>query len=159
MKDIKILEIYTDGSCFGNPGPGGWAAVLIWGETEKDIAGFDPETTNNRMELMAAIQALSSIKKNGVKIRLFTDSQYLTNGMTKWLSSWLKNNWNRGKVKNQDLWLQLADLKAKFDIEWIWVKAHNGLYYNEKVDLLAKSMIEKYLEGKNRDTHVTKINI
>jgi ribonuclease HI len=148
MSDNKILEIYTDGACFGNPGPGGWAAVLIWGEHIKKVSGFDEDTTNNRMELLAAIKALESVKNPDVKIKLYTDSQYLKNGMTKWINTWIHTNWNRGKVKNVDLWMQLNDLKHKLNVEWHWVKAHNGLHYNEMVDKLAKSMIDNYLGTK-----------
>ena len=137
----KVLEIYTDGACSGNPGPGGWAALLIWGDKTKSISGHEANTTNNRMEMMAAIKGLEQVSKS-VEIRLTTDSQYVKNGITQWINTWLRNNWNGGKVKNQDLWLKLVELKAKHNIEWCWVKGHSGNQYNEQVDKLAVEAIK-----------------
>lgn len=140
----KILEIYTDGACKGNPGPGGWAAILIWDGKIKEVCGFESDTTNNRMELMAAIEGLKQVKRQ-VKIKLHTDSQYLKKGMTEWINLWLHNNWNKGKVKNRDLWEELINLDNQFEIEWRWVKAHNGDEYNERADKLACKAIERYV--------------
>lgn len=136
----KFLEIYTDGACSGNPGPGGWGAVLLWDKHIKEISGFEENTTNNRMELLAAIEALKQIKKD-VHIKLYTDSQYLKRGMTEWLKLWLHNNWNRGKVKNVDLWKQLAELDNNLKVQWCWVKGHSGNVYNEQADVLARNEI------------------
>lgn len=136
----RILQIYTDGACKGNPGPGGWGAILIWNDVTKEISGFDECTTNNRMEMTAAINALKEVKK-AVRIKLYTDSQYLKNGITAWVKVWLKNGWNKGKVKNQDLWSELINVSQSQQIEWCWVKAHNGNYYNERVDKIASNAI------------------
>lgn len=138
----KVLEIYADGACSGNPGPGGWGAILIWGDKIKEISGFEKETTNNRMELMAAIEALKQVKNPNVKIKLYTDSTYVMKGITSWIITWKKNNWNKGKVKNVDLWQTLDDISSKFNIEWYWVKGHNGNKYNEIADQLARNAIE-----------------
>ena len=135
MKE-NILEIYTDGACKGNPGPGGWGAILLWNDHQKKISGFVADTTNNRMELQAAIEALKSVKKP-IKIKLHTDSNYVRSGITEWIKKWQKNGWNRGKIKNIDLWQELHDLATQFDIEWIWVKGHSGHKYNDIVDKLA----------------------
>lgn len=137
----KFLEVYCDGACSGNPGPGGWGAVLIWGETIKKISGYDEQTTNNRMELTAAIEALKQINRP-VKIKVFTDSTYVMKGITEWISTWKRNNWNSGKIKNVDLWKLLDTVNQKFDIEWHWVKGHNGNKYNEIADKLARQAIE-----------------
>lgn len=142
-----MLEIYTDGACSGNPGPGGWAAILIWQGKKKGIKGFEANTTNNRMELRAAVEGLKAVKRD-VKIVLYTDSQYLKRGMTEWINLWLKTNWNKGKVKNQDLWIQLHELNQKYSIEWKWIKAHNGHILNEEVDGLARLAIQEELNGK-----------
>lgn len=136
----KILEIYTDGACQGNPGPGGWAAVLIWGDHIKKISGFEENTTNNRMELLAALNALLEVKKN-IPIKLYTDSQYVKRGMSEWLKLWLHNNWNRGKVKNIDLWQKLAEIDKNLKVQWCWVKGHSGNHYNEVADSLARDEI------------------
>lgn len=147
-----MLEIYTDGACSGNPGPGGWAAILLWKGQKKCIKGYEANTTNNRMELRAAVEGLKSVKRN-VKIILYTDSQYLKKGMTEWITLWLQTNWNKGKVKNQDLWKQLHELNQKYSIEWKWIKAHNGHILNEEVDSLARLAIQEELNGKNISTH------
>ncbi len=136
----KILEIYTDGACQGNPGPGGWAAVLIWGDHIKKISGFEENTTNNRMELLAALNALLEVKKD-IPIKLYTDSQYVKRGMSEWIKLWLHNNWNRGKVKNIDLWQKLAEIDKDLQVQWCWVKGHSGNHYNEMADTLARNEI------------------
>ncbi len=138
----KELHIYCDGACSGNPGPGGWGAVLIWGDKEKEISGAEANTTNNRMELRAAIESIKSVKKK-VKIVIHTDSQYVKNGITVWIKSWLKNNWNKGKVKNIELWKELLEESSKHEIVWKWVKGHSGVDYNERADRLATEAVKK----------------
>lgn len=140
--DKKIAKIYTDGACSGNPGPGGWAAILLWGDTTKEIFGGEQLTTNNRMELKAAIEGLKAIKKP-VKIEIFTDSEYVKNGITVWIKSWLANNWNKGKIKNIDLWQELHDLSKQHEVEWHWIKGHSGNKYNEHADKLAREAIKE----------------
>ncbi len=141
----EIVQIYTDGSCLGNPGPGGWGAILLYKKAKKLLQGNEPETTNNRMELMAAIKGLEAVKRP-LPIHVYTDSSYVKDGITKWLKGWLRNGWktaNKKPVKNQDLWEQLAALEEKHDVVWNWVKAHNGDEYNEEVDDLARNAAEK----------------
>tara|TARA_R110002050_G_scaffold299328_1_gene464591 strand:+ start:4677 stop:5120 length:444 start_codon:yes stop_codon:yes gene_type:complete len=141
----EIIQIYTDGSCLGNPGPGGWGAILLYKKSKKILQGNAPETTNNRMELMAAIKGLEAVKRP-LPIHVFTDSSYVKDGITKWLKGWVKNGWktaNKKPVKNQDLWEQLAALEEKHAVVWNWVKAHNGDEYNEEVDDLARNAAEK----------------
>jgi ribonuclease HI len=136
---MKKIIIYTDGSCIGNPGKGGWGAVLIYGEHEKEISGAEENTTNNRMEIMAVIQALA-ILKNKCRVDIYTDSKYVKNGITSWVYNWQKNNWktaNKKPVKNQDLWQQLIENTTKHEVEWHWVKGHDGDKYNEMADKLA----------------------
>jgi ribonuclease HI len=136
---MTIIDIYTDGACKGNPGPGGWGAYLRSGDHEKDIFGGDSQTTNNRMELMAVIEALKTLN-NRSRIRLFIDSQYVKNGINIWISNWKKNGWrtsNKKAVKNVDLWMQLDELVPNHEIEWIWVKGHAGNFGNERADALA----------------------
>ncbi len=137
----NILEIYTDGACKGNPGPGGWGALLLWNDHQKKISGFVADTTNNRMELQAAIEALKAVKKP-LKIKLHTDSTYVRSGITEWIKKWQSNGWNRGKIKNIDLWQELHELTTQFEIEWIWVKGHSGHKYNDIVDQLASDAAE-----------------
>ena len=135
-----MITIYTDGSCLTNPGNGGWAAIINENNQIKKISGNEKNTTNNRMELLAPIKALQGIK-TGSKIKVYTDSQYVKNGITEWINIWLSNNWKTSKkedVKNKDLWIELYNLTKSFDIQWIWVKAHDGNSLNEEVDLLAK---------------------
>jgi ribonuclease HI len=136
----KVVEIYTDGACSGNPGPGGWGAVLRYDGHEKEIYGGESAaTTNNRMELMAAIQALESLTRP-VTVRLHTDSTYVRNGITSWLASWKRNGWQTsGKqpVKNADLWLRLELAVQRHQVDWLWVKGHNGDPGNERADALA----------------------
>ena len=140
---MSKVEIYCDGACSGNPGPGGWGAVLLWKGEEKEISGSQDHTTNNRMEMLAAIKALESLKNKDIEVQVYTDSSYLKNGMTQWLEGWKASNWKNGKVKNIDLWQQLDALAEKISIEWIWVKGHSGNKYNELADSLATSAIKK----------------
>ena len=135
-----MITIYTDGSCLTNPGNGGWAAIINENNKKKIISGNEKNTTNNRMELLAPINALREIK-SGLKIKIYTDSQYVKNGITEWINTWLNNDWKTSKkedVKNKDLWIVLYNLTKLLDIQWIWVKAHDGNPLNEEVDLLAK---------------------
>ena len=135
-----MIEIYTDGSCLENPGNGGWAAIINDDGKIEKISGSEKNTTNNRMELMAPIAALSKITKKK-KVQIFTDSQYVKMGITNWIHNWIKNNWQTSKkedVKNKDLWLNLYKLTQSHDVEWRWVKAHAGNTLNEEVDALAK---------------------
>ncbi len=139
-----MIEIYTDGACRGNPGPGGWAALLQKDEHEKEISGAETLTTNNRMELTAVIRALESLKKP-VAARVYTDSQYVRRGITEWLSGWKARGWrtaDRKPVKNQDLWEQLEAASAAHRIEWHWVPGHAGVPGNERVDRLANEAID-----------------
>ena len=139
-----FVEIYTDGACRGNPGPGGWAALLRRGADEKEIQGAEPETTNNRMELTAVIRALEALRRP-VRVRLYTDSEYVRRGITEWLPEWKGRGWRtaaRKPVKNQDLWERLDELAAPHRIEWHWVPGHAGVPDNERVDRLANAAIE-----------------
>lgn len=139
----KIVDIWTDGACSGNPGPGGWGAVLRYGETEKEISGAEAATTNNRMELMAAIQALSALKKPA-QVRLHTDSKYVMDGVTKWIHGWKKNGWktaDKKPVKNEDLWRALEAANERHTVEWKWVKGHSDDVMNNRADELARGAI------------------
>lgn len=141
----KKIIIYTDGACSGNPGLGGWGAVLIHNNTEKEIYGHCQQTTNNQMEMMAAIQALKTLKES-CTIELFTDSNYLKNGITSWIHNWKKKNWKTasGKpVKNLELWEELDNISKNHEITWRWVKGHNGNEGNEKADSLANKAIDE----------------
>ena len=143
------VEIYTDGACSGNPGPGGWGVVLRYKNTEKELSGFEAITTNNRMELRAAIEGLKALTRP-VKIEVYTDSQYLRDGITKWLFQWKKNNWrlsNKSPVKNQDLWEELDALTQNHDVSWHWVRGHSGHPENERADALARQAIEETLKS------------
>lgn len=142
---MSQVKIYTDGSCLGNPGRGGWGAILIYNEHRKKISGSEKETTNNRMELTAIIESLKILKKSS-KIVLHTDSKYAMDGITKWIFSWKKNGWktaNRKLVKNSDLWQELDLEVVKHQIEWVWVKGHTGNHFNEIVDELARKAAEE----------------
>lgn len=142
---MKHIVIYTDGACRGNPGPGGWGALLRYGKHEKKLFGAETDTTNNRMELMAAIQALTSLRES-CKVELHTDSQYLQKGITLWLPGWKKKNWKKADnhpVKNADLWQELEKQANRHDISWYWVKAHNGHPENEMADALANHAIDQ----------------
>ena len=140
-----MLEIYTDGACRGNPGPGGWGAVLMYGDQTKEIFGGELETTNNRMELMAAIEALSSLKR-ACDLTLYTDSQYVRKGITEWIINWKKRNWKtaaKKPVKNSDLWRALDEQVQRHNIEWVWVKGHAGNSGNELADALANRGVDE----------------
>ncbi len=147
---MSHVDIYTDGACRGNPGPGGWAALLLTGEHKKEISGSEPLTTNNRMELLAAIRGLEALKKPGTRARVFTDSQYVIKGIGEWLAGWKKRGWktaDKKPVKNQDLWEQLDALAATHELEWHWVPGHAGVAGNERADLLANEAIDALLAG------------
>ncbi len=135
------VEIFTDGACSGNPGPGGWGAVLRWKGHEKDLSGGQAETTNNRMELTAAIKALESLKRACV-VDLYTDSEYVQKGVTEWMRGWKAKGWP-ARIKNQDLWKELDALLQKHDVKFHWVKGHAGHPENERADVLARAGIEK----------------
>ncbi len=140
-----VVEIYADGACRGNPGPGGWGAVLMYDGREKELSGAEAHTTNNRMELLAVIRALESLKKPGVSARIYTDSQYVIKGIKEWIANWKARGWrtaDKKPVKNQDLWEQLDALAAKHDLEWHWVRGHSGIEGNERVDRLANLAID-----------------
>ena len=141
----KTVDIYTDGACSGNPGPGGWGVLIQLDDKNIELSGGDNETTNNRMELMAAIIALEEINKD-YKINLYTDSNYVKDGITSWISNWKKNSWktaNKKDVKNKDLWIRLDSAIKGKDISWIWVKGHAGNAGNEQADYLARTALEK----------------
>ncbi len=140
------VEAFTDGACLGNPGPGGWAALLRAKGTERLIAGGEPETTNNRMELMAAISALETLKRP-CRVILTTDSRYVMQGIEEWVPRWIANGWktaDKKPVKNQDLWQRLAAAAAAHQLRWQWVRGHNGHVENERVDVAAREQAEQY---------------
>ena len=142
------ISIYTDGACRGNPGPGGWGALLIYQESKKELYGFSPDSTNNIMELTAVIESLKSIKRK-YPITITTDSNYVKDGITNWIHSWKKNNWktaNKKIVKNKELWIELDSLCSLYDIEWKWVKGHSGHRGNERADYLANKAIDENLK-------------
>jgi ribonuclease HI len=142
---LSRVEIYTDGACRGNPGVGGWGAILRSGGRERELSGGDPATTNNRMELTAAIRALEALKCR-CAVALYTDSQYVRQGITTWLADWKRRDWrtaDRKPVKNRDLWEQLDALAAQHDIEWHWVRGHDGHPENERADALANRGIDE----------------
>lgn len=142
-----IVEIFTDGACKGNPGPGGWGAILRFNQQEKELSGAESHTTNNRMELMAAIQGLLALTRS-CTVSLYTDSQYLRQGMMGWVAQWKKSGWRNSKkepVKNIDLWQQLDALAQQHQITWHWVKGHSGHPENERADTLANQAIESML--------------
>jgi ribonuclease HI len=139
------VVIYTDGACSGNPGPGGWGVVMRWQGTEKEMYGAEPLTTNNRMELMAAIQALEALQRP-TTVSLHTDSKYLLDGITKWIQGWQRNGWKtaaKKAVKNDDLWRRLVEAMHRHDVSWVWVKGHAGDPGNERADALARRGIEE----------------
>ncbi len=141
------VEIFTDGACKGNPGPGGWGAVLRYKGTEKQLYGGERETTNNRMELLAVIRALEALTRP-TRILITTDSQYVKKGMTEWITNWKRNGWKtaaRKPVKNSDLWRQLDQLVGQYDIDWAWVKGHSGHPENELADSLANRGVEELI--------------
>ena len=143
---MATIEIYADGACRGNPGPGGWGVLLISGEHEKELYGGERHTTNNRMELTAAIRALEALKKKGTSARVYTDSQYVIKGIEEWVGGWKARGWrtaDKKPVKNQDLWERLDALAAQHSLEWHWVKGHSGVPGNERVDALANRAIDE----------------
>ncbi|WP_026918151.1 ribonuclease HI [Gordonia shandongensis] len=145
----KVVEISTDGACLGNPGPGGWGAVLRYGDVEREISGAEPDTTNNRMELMAAIEALRALTRPSTVI-LYTDSSYVRNGITGWVAGWQRNGWktsSRQPVKNADLWQELIEAEKLHRVEWRWVKGHAGDKYNEIADTLATGAARALRDG------------
>ncbi|KZX71658.1 MULTISPECIES: ribonuclease HI [unclassified Alcanivorax] len=147
---MKQVMIFTDGACRGNPGPGGWGAVLRYGSTEKTLSGGEPDTTNNRMELMAAIMALEALTQS-CEVVLTTDSRYVMDGITQWMANWKKRGWktaSKQPVKNADLWRRLDAACSKHTIEWQWVKGHSGHPENEKADALANRGIDELLQKK-----------
>lgn len=149
MSGDGIVEIFTDGACLGNPGPGGWAALLRWRGSEKLLAGGEAATTNNRMELLAAIMALESLKR-GCEVRLTTDSQYVRQGIDLWVAKWRANGWrtsDKQPVKNQDLWQRLSAAAARHRIRWAWVRGHSGHPENERVDQAARAEAERIREN------------
>jgi len=145
-KPQEIVEIYTDGACSGNPGPGGWGVLMLYGEHEKELTGGEFQTTNNRMELTAAIEALSALKRP-CKVHLNTDSTYVMKGITEWIDGWKAKGWknsNKKPVKNADLWRLLDDAVNPHEIEWFWVKGHSGDPGNERADALANQGMSLY---------------
>ena len=139
MSELPVVEIFTDGACRGNPGPGGWAALIRMGARERELSGGEPLTTNNRMELLAAIEALKALKRP-CRVKLTTDSSYVRDGITKWIHGWRRNGWrtaDRKPVKNAELWQALLDAAEPHRIEWHWVKGHSGHAENDRVDELA----------------------
>lgn len=145
----EAVEIFTDGACRGNPGPGGWAVLLRYKDREKVLSGGEPDTTNNRMELMAAIQGLEALTRP-CTIRLTTDSQYVKNGITEWMNVWKRRNWttaHKTSVKNADLWRRLDATATRHRISWVWTRAHSGHEENERVDALARDAIDELLRS------------
>jgi ribonuclease HI len=143
VSELPKVSVYTDGACSGNPGPGGWGAILRFGDVEKEMKGGEPHTTNNRMELMAAISALEALKKP-CEVELYTDSQYLRNGIMTWINTWKRNGWrtaDRKPVKNADLWQRLDAALAHHKVNWHWVRGHAGHDLNERADVLARAAI------------------
>lgn len=156
MSSVKPrrVTIYTDGACSGNPGPGGWGAILIWGEHRKELKGGAAETTNNRMELQAVIEALKALKRQA-HVDLYTDSNYVKDGITSWIDGWKRNGWrtaNRKPVKNVELWQALDAAREHHDITWHWVKGHAGHPENERADELARKGMESYKRQLSRST-------
>lgn len=146
---MRSVRAYTDGACSGNPGPGGWGVVLQFGDHERELKGGESDTTNNRMELTAAIEALKALKEP-CHIALTTDSTYVKDGITKWLSNWKRNGWKtaaKKPVKNQDLWQQLENCVAQHTVEWLWVKGHSGHPENERADTLANEGMSALKRG------------
>jgi ribonuclease HI len=144
MASTEPVDIFTDGACSGNPGPGGWGAILRYNGVEKELSGGAPETTNNRMEMMAAIAALEALTRPA-RVRLHTDSTYLKDGITKWIHAWKARGWktaNKKPVKNQDLWQRLEAALERHQVEWFWIKGHSGHPENERADELARDAIE-----------------
>ena len=145
MDKWAIVEIFTDGACSGNPGPGGWGAILRFKGAEKELSGGELDTTNNRMELRAAIEGLQALKRP-MRVVVYTDSTYVKNGITKWIVNWKQNDWRtaaKRPVRNVDLWLALDDVLGSHEIEWRWVKGHSGHPENERADALARAALQE----------------
>jgi ribonuclease HI len=143
MAELAEVEIFTDGACSGNPGPGGWAAILRYREVEKELSGYEPDTTNNRMEMTAAIAGLEALKRP-CRVRVYSDSQYLRDGISKWIHGWKRRGWRTADnkpVKNVDLWQRLDTAAARHVVDWQWVRGHAGHPENERADALARSQI------------------
>ena len=143
MSEPSEVEVFTDGACRGNPGPGGWAAILRYRGREKELSGFDPDTTNNRMEMTAAVAGLEALKRP-CRVRLYSDSQYLRDGITKWIHGWKRNGWrtaDKKPVKNAELWQRLDSALGHHKVSWHWVRGHAGHDLNERADELARSAI------------------
>jgi ribonuclease HI len=152
MSEETPVVIYTDGACSGNPGPGGWAAILTYKDTCKELSGGEAETTNNRMELMAAISALEALKRAS-RVELHTDSVYVKDGITKWINGWKRNGWRtaaKKPVKNVELWQRLDEARQRHEIEWRWVKGHAGHPENERADELARAGMAPFLKPGKR---------
>jgi len=152
MSGHKRVVLYTDGACSGNPGPGGWAALLVWDGREKELSGGEALTTNNRMELTAAIEGLAALKR-AVPVDLYTDSEYLRGGITQWIHGWKRNGWRtagKDPVKNADLWQRLDELARAHDVTWHWVKGHAGEDMNERVDRLARAAMKPFKPEKKK---------
>lgn len=146
--DDEIVQIYTDGACRGNPGPGGWGALMLYRGKELKLKGAESDTTNNRMELTAAIEALEALKRQS-RVELYTDSQYVKNGITDWLPTWKSRNWKtaaKKPVKNADLWQRLEQIAAEHDVQWSWVRGHAGHPQNEAADRLANVAIDELID-------------
>lgn len=142
---MSIVKIYTDGACKGNPGPGGWGVVLVYNGNEKELSGCEAATTNNRMELQAVIEGLSALRRP-CRVQLVTDSKYVMNGITRWMPDWKRKNWKTSAnkdVKNKELWEKLDLISQDHDVEWLWVKGHNGHHGNERADRLASAAAER----------------
>lgn len=137
----QIVKVYTDGACSGNPGPGGWGAVLFYGDHEKELSGGEPDTTNNRMELIAAIEALKALKRS-CTVELYTDSTYVKQGITEWIDGWKAKGWPN-RIKNKDLWIALDEQNKKHNVSWHWVRGHAGHPQNERADSLAVAAIQR----------------
>ena len=151
MSDNPPVVIYTDGACSGNPGPGGCGAILTYGDKSKEISGGEANTTNNRMELLAAISALDALKKPS-RVELHTDSQYVMKGITQWIHGWKKNGWktaDKKPVKNAELWQRLDEARRRHEIDWRWVKGHAGHEQNERADELARMAMADFKPGKS----------
>jgi len=145
----RTVIIHTDGACSGNPGPGGWGALLAWGEVERELKGGEAATTNNRMELMAAIEALTALKRP-CRVDLYTDSSYVKDGITRWIAAWVARGWRTAAgapVKNEDLWRRLHAIAGQHEVAWHWVKGHAGHPENERADALARAGMAPFLGG------------
>ena len=152
MSEPASVQIFTDGACSGNPGPGGWGAILRSGGTERELSGGEPATTNNRMELMAAISALEALKRP-CRVEMFTDSNYVKDGITRWIKNWRRNGWrtaDRKPVKNAELWQRLDLLTEKHEIDWRWVRGHADHVENERADQLARDAMEPYKRARRK---------